>query len=167
MANDINKWHVVNVHYVKAEKYVTLLPPQFSEFFVPPVVTNMLFIRSSYQAIYDYIRFNADGRRMSFMRDGLTMQPIVVKDSDMEIFMRICSACTMPIVMNEMPTVKLGSLVRVKEGPLKGLEGHVVRIRKNRRILVNISNVLWAATEFIHPELLEVIEENKADNVEK
>ena len=61
--------------------------------------------------------------------------------------------------MSEAPTLKLGSHVRVKEGPLAGIEGYVVRIRKSRRVLVNVDNVLWAATEFIRPEMLEVLGE--------
>ena len=39
------------------------------------------------------------------------------------------------------------------------IEGeNVVRIRKSRRVLVNVDNVLWAATEFINPDMLEVLD---------
>ena len=62
------------------------------------------------------------------------------------------------VLMTRRPELKLGAHVRVKEGPLAGIEGHVVRIRKSRRVLVNVDNVLWAATEFINPDMLEVLD---------
>ena len=52
-----------------------------------------------------------------------------------------------------------GSKVRVKEGPLKGAEGYVKRIRKDRRLLVNVQGVVAVATSFIPFENLEIITE--------
>lgn len=54
---------------------------------------------------------------------------------------------------------KDGSRVRVKEGPLKGTEGYIKRIRRDRRLLVGIDGVVAVATSFIPPEMLEIVEE--------
>ena len=48
--------------------------------------------------------------------------------------------------MAEKPEPKLGNRGRFKEGPLEGAEGNVVRNKKNKRVLINIGNVLWVAT---------------------
>ena len=50
-----------------------------------------------------------------------------------------------------------GDKVRVKEGPLKGVEGYIKRIRKNRRLLVCVDGVIAVATSYIPPEQLEKV----------
>ena len=42
-------------------------------------------------------------------------------------------------------------------GPFQGAEGYVVRIKKDRRLVVTISGVAAIATSFIPMELLEKI----------
>ena len=76
----------------------------------------------------------------------------------MQTFITICRVCEQPVVLNSAPLVRLGARVRVKEGPLAGLEGHVVRIRKQKRVLVNIENVIWAATGYLSPDQLEILD---------
>ena len=158
-------WYAMKVWHLRSGKVATMLPADLGEWFVPPRIANLLFVRSTLQQLSDYRQFNAVGSHLSFMKDRMTGGPVIVKDGDMQTFMRICSAVDYPIVMTEAPTVKLGDFVRVKDGPLKGLEGNVVRIRKSRRILVNLSDVVWVATEFISPDYLEVIEPEPALNL--
>lgn len=152
------KWYAMRTRASRADALAAVLPQEFGEHFVPPEISNLLFVRSTFQQLSDYHKFHKSGTKLTFIYDSVTHEPIVVRDKDMDTFMRLCTVSEFPIVMSECPTIKLGSRVRVKEGPLKGLEGNVVRMRKSRRILVNISNVVWAATEFISPDLLEVIE---------
>ena len=45
----------------------------------------------------------------------------------------------------------------MKEGPLKGAEGYIKRIRRDRRLLVAIEGFVAVATSFIPPELLEKV----------
>ncbi len=51
-----------------------------------------------------------------------------------------------------------GTKVRVKEGPLKGAEGYIKRIKRNRRLLVGIEGVVAVATSYIPHENLEPID---------
>ena len=157
--DDCMKWYVMSLLYVQAPKLAPMLEGAGFECFVPPVIMNMLFIHSARETIDAFLRFDSRGARLTYMRSRSDGQPLVVKDSAMRDFMAICRVYSCPIVMSEAPTLKLGSYVRVKEGPLAGIEGYVVRIRKSRRVLVNVDNVLWAATEFIRPEMLEVLGE--------
>ena len=150
-------WFAIRLKYIKAEKFASLLPTSLGKCFVPPVVTNLVFIYSDYKTLWEYRNFNLNGSHMGFMRNRKTWEPLTVRDRDMEIFMRICRASECPIVLTERPKVKLGDYVRVKDGPFKGAEGYVVRMRKSKRVLVDLGGVLWTATEFVSPDLLEVV----------
>lgn len=155
------KWFALRVRYVKAEKVVRSLGEArvpMDRWFVPPV-NGLLFVFSTREDIEGFIHFHAEERHVSFVWDKVTKGPIVVREKAMDDFIRICSVIDYPIVMTQKPQVKLGAKVRVVDGPLKGIVGTVVRMKKSRRILVEVDNVLWAATEFVGPEWLEVIEE--------
>lgn len=152
-----NAWFAIRLKYIKAEKFASLLPKSLGKFFVPPVVTNLVFIYSDYKTLWNYRTFNLNGSHMGFMRDQKTLEPVTVRDRDMEIFMRICSASKCPIVMTEKPSVRLGDFVRVTDGPFKGAEGYVVRMRKSKRVLIDVGSLLWVATDYISPDLLETI----------
>jgi transcription antitermination factor NusG len=54
----------------------------------------------------------------------------------------------------DMTRYKTGDKVRVLEGPLKGAEGYIKRIRKDRRLLVSIEGFIAVATSFIPPQFL-------------
>jgi len=54
---------------------------------------------------------------------------------------------------------KAGDRVRVKAGPLAGLEGYIKRIKKDRRLLVSIEGVIAVATSYMPPEMLEIVPE--------
>lgn len=155
--NEDSKWHVLNLRYVRAINVAPGLAEAGMETFAPPVVGNLLFARARESELRNFMTFRAIGEKMHFMRSRQTGRPIVVRDADMDLFMRVCAAFEAPIVMTEPPVLKLGDRVRIKEGPLKGAEGNVVRIKKNKRVLINISDVLWVATGYMAPEQLEVI----------
>ena len=50
-----------------------------------------------------------------------------------------------------------GQTVRVKEGSFAGVEGKVVRIKKSRRILVELPGMLAVASTYVSPSMLEII----------
>ena len=127
------------------------------EYFVPPKITTLVFIRSTLKLIDDFKTFREAGLHLYYLRSRIDSQPIVVPDVQMSLFIKICQASEMPILMTEAPKVKLGDKVRVKEGTYAGLVGNVVRIKKQKRVLVNIADVIWATTAYISPDQLEVI----------
>ena len=45
----------------------------------------------------------------------------------------------------------------VKDGPFKGVEGKIVRIRKSRRVLVELPGMLAVASTYVDPKELEII----------
>jgi transcription antitermination factor NusG len=48
--------------------------------------------------------------------------------------------------------------VVVTDGPFKGAEGHIKRIKKDRRLVVTIAGVVAVATAYIHPSMLKKVE---------
>lgn len=48
--------------------------------------------------------------------------------------------------------------VRVVDGPYRGYEGYVQRVRKNKHVIVKIEGICLIMLPFIHPDLLEKID---------
>jgi transcription antitermination factor NusG len=50
-----------------------------------------------------------------------------------------------------------GQKVKVKAGPFEGVEGTVIRVKRSRRVMVELPGMLAVATTFVKPEELEVL----------
>lgn len=59
---------------------------------------------------------------------------------------------------DDITRYRQGDRVRVKEGPLKGAEGYIKRIRRDRRLMVCIEGIIAVATSYIPPEQLEIVQ---------
>ena len=78
----------------------------------------------------------------------------------MGIFKLVCSSGAEGLEFfadDDLTRYKAGDKVRVLEGPLKGAEGYIKRIRKDRRLLVSIEGFIAVATSFIPPQFLEKV----------
>lgn len=94
-----------------------------------------------------------------FMWDRSTQDPIIVSDKAMADFIQVSTLMSDDALYLKDITSKLqeGQRVRVLEGPFKGVEGTILRIKRSRRIVVELSGLLAVATDFVDPRLLEVI----------
>ena len=132
-----------------------------------PMVSSLLFVctdAAGLQWLEKLLKDAADaGRAIGFLyrtADWKTLAVIPAKQ--MEIFRLVTSAGTGGLDFfadDDITRFKQGSRVRVKEGPLKGAEGYIKRIRRDRRLLVSIEGVIAVATSYIPPEQLEIIPE--------
>lgn len=147
----------MGMRYVSACRTAEVMESAGFECFVPPKIDNLLFVHSEKEKIDGFMMYEVAGKSLRYMRSLSDGCPIVVPDRDMLNFILVCRESEVPIVMSECPKVKLGDRVRVIDGPLKGVEGNVVRMRKQKRILVAVSSVLWVATAYVRPELIEII----------
>lgn len=152
------QWYVLTTRYLRASRVEEEMREEDFECFVPPKITNMLFVHSTRERIDFFLTYKESGQQLTYMRSRQDLQPIVVPDRDMHYFILICKGCDMPIIMQECPVIKLGDRVRVISGPLTGIEGNVVRMRKAKRVLVAIGQLVWVATTYMPPQMLEVIE---------
>ena len=87
-------------------------------------------------------------------------RPSVVSDREMEVFRFVVSAGRegLELLGDDKPEYHQGDRVVVTGGPFKGAEGHIKRIKKDRRLVVTISGVVAVATTYIHPSLLRKVE---------
>ena len=54
--------------------------------------------------------------------------------------------------------IKLGDKVKVTDGPFKGLEGHVKRIKKDRKFVITIGTIAAFVIEGISHKDIELID---------
>ena len=124
-----------------------------------PAVGNLCFAYSTRTALEDFIRGYGEASPVHFYWDRTANRPLTVPDKAMNDFITVASTLDEDIVYVTEISAKLreGQTVMVKDGPFKGVEGKVVRIRKSRRILVELPGMLAVATTYIDPVNLEII----------
>ena len=170
------KWYAIRVSYGRTLKFCAALQELGVEHFVPmarkkmvrngktvtvtaPAVSNLCFVRSTKAFIQEYFEGMGENRPAHFMWDKSTREPIFVPDKAMEDFMQVCQIMSDDALYLKDITDKLreGQKVRVIDGPFKGVEGTILRIRRSRRVVVELPGLLAVATNFIDPRSLEVI----------
>ena len=168
------QWHALRVTYCRELKVQQILGERGIRTFVPmrrlreerggkvvsrriPAVNNLLFAFADQQTLYEYIRSEGEYSMTRFIWDRTTRRPIVVPDKPMEDFIRICEvAADDALFLSDLDKkLKNGAPVRVAFGPLAGVEGRVVRIRKSRRILVELPGLVSVASTYIPLDYLE------------
>ena len=124
-----------------------------------PAVGNLCFAYSTKAELEDFIRGYGETSPVHFYWDRTANKPLIVPEKAMNDFIAVSSTLDEDLIYITEITSKLreGQTVKVKEGPFKGVEGKVVRIRKSRRILVELPGMLAVATTYIQPEYLEII----------
>lgn len=127
--------------------------------YVASMVPNILFIFSPRDYL-DTLAKECPGA-LYFYRDPQRSGPQAIDEKQMRNFMLVTSApddCL--IALDEVDFKFLqGQRVRVTGGIFQGAEGVVRRIKGDRRLIVSITGITCVATCFIHPALLEPIDD--------
>jgi transcription antitermination factor NusG len=86
-------------------------------------------------------------------------QPASIPDREMEVFRFVVTSGRQGLLLlgDDKPEYHQGDRVVVTDGPFKGAEGHIKRIKKDRRLVVTIPGVVAVATAYIHPSMLEKV----------
>ena len=169
-------WYAVRVSYGRVLKFCAGLEKDGVEHFVPmctrkvekngkrvavtvPAVSNLCFVHTSRSALREIFESMGESRFASFFWDKATREPIVVSDKAMADFMQISRVMADEALYLKDVTAKLqaGQKVRVLNGPFKGVEGTVIRIKRSRRVVVDFPGLLAIATTYIDPRDLELI----------
>ena len=123
-----------------------------------PVVSSLLFTHAPAERIKE-IEKSVEGKGFVYKAaDRKTVA--VIPEKQMAMFRMVCSSGAEGLEFfadDDMTRYKTGDKVRVLEGPLKGAEGYIKRIRKDRRLLVSIEGFIAVATSFIPPQFLEKV----------
>lgn len=175
-SRNIESYIPVQKEEVKGEKYLTLRRIQKRDGHLPdarfveegamikqrkPLITSLMFIRATDE---DLLLIKADsefqGRAMIYSSADRS-KPAAIPDRQMTEFRLVADSGETGLTFfssDDFTRYRRGDRVRVKCGPLKGAEGYIKRIKKDRRLLVSIEGIVAVATSYIPPEDLEVVE---------
>lgn len=158
MSQGTERWFAAKVHYNRVQPIREQLIEGRVDFFVPEVIPSLVFVRCTddYLAQFEQKNFS----RLWIYRDLLTSKPSAIPEKEMEVFIFVCSAGKQGLTFlgEDKPEYHQGDLVKVTDGVLKGAEGYIKRIKKDRRLVVSVRGVAAVATAYIHPDLLEKVE---------
>lgn len=121
-----------------------------------PLINSLLFFRATYEQAAD-VKKCLQGEAMIYTRRmGYQILPYAIPDREMNIFMLVTSAGDQGMeLMDARYDFHQGEHVRVVDGPFKGAEGYICRIKKNRRLVVSLEGVCAVATSYIPREFLQ------------
>lgn len=169
-------WFAIRVSYGRVLKFCAGLEEAGIEYFVPmmrkksekngkhvitmvPAVSNLCFVHTSKSVLDDFFLSMGENRTAHYMWDKATRNPVIVHDKAMADFIQISRVMLDDVLYLKDITAKLreGRKVRVLEGPFKGVEGVVMRVKRSRRVVVDFPGLLAVATTFVKPSDLELI----------
>jgi transcription antitermination factor NusG len=169
-------WYAIRVTYGRELKFRQQLEDAGFEAFVPmcrkkiekngiksvmlvPAVSNLCFVNTEKQLLDDFMLSLGEACPARFMWDKTTSGYMIVPDKAMNDFMRISLVMSDEVLYLQDITAKLreGRKVRVLDGPFAGVEGVVVRVKRSRRVVVELPGMLAIATTFVHPKDLELL----------
>ena len=171
-------WYVLRATYARELKFQAELQEKGIRTFVPmmwkslpaesgrkgqkklvPAISGLVFAFASREVLDAYIRSFGDARPVNYYWDRITESPLTVPDKAMEDFIAVASTLDEDLIFLTAISDKLreGQTVKVTEGPFQGVEGKIVRIRKSRRVLVELPGYLAVASTYVSPAALEII----------
>ncbi len=137
----------------------TFIPMMWREKKLVPAVSGLIFALATREDLDSYIRSFGDARPVNYYWDRTANAPLTVPSKAMEDFIAVASSLEEDLIYLTEISDKLreGQAVKVKEGPFKGVEGKIVRIRKSRRVMVELPGMLAVASTYVSPAELEII----------
>lgn len=151
-------WYAIKFHTSKAKTIRTLMEHEgLQTFFPTQYIRSLAFIQTTETAI-THIR-NTQHHLMYVYSSPLTHKPLAIPNREMEVFMFVVTTDEKGLMYlgDDKPEYHVGHRVRVIKGSFTGAEGHIKRIKKDRRLIVTIQGVAAIATTFIHPDFLEPV----------
>lgn len=177
MRHGFDKWFAVRVSYCRELLLKNILDQEGIENFIPmrheyvvkdgrrrrilvPAVHNLVFVHSTRKRIEEVKSLPGMTLPIRFIMNREHARPVVIPDVQMRNFMLIAGVPDEPILYIEPAELQLvkGQKVRIIGGVFEGVVGEFVRIRHDRRVVVNIEGVMAVATTFIHPSLVMPLE---------
>ena len=132
-----------------------------------PSVHNLIFIYITPTGMTEYKK--TTDLPIRYMMNRETRKPITVPTREMENFIKIAGTYDEKLIyLNPNPgDFAKGERVRIIGGMFAGAEGVFVRIKGDRRVVVNIEGLVAVATTYVHPSMIEKITDpdpNQLDN---
>ena len=122
-----------------------------------PTVSGLVFLQGSPSALQAYLNENFEKHYL--VKNCSTHLPAVIPDSVMQPFMRVLETSPERIrfLLHPFQYYAGGNIkLRITSGFLAGLEGYVIRIDRDRRLVMDVGG-MSAAISGIHCETFEVV----------
>ena len=150
-------WYAIKAFWRRTVTVIDMLEEKGIEYFAQRVLPSYIFVHTDLATI-KFMQSTCYGKYYVYA-DRVSKEPSVVPDKELEIFRIVTSSGDTGLeFLDEDPEkYQKGDKVRVVDGPFKGAEGYVVRIKKDRRLVVTVSGVAAIATSYIPLDLLEKI----------
>lgn len=177
--NDVDKcWFAIRVSYSRELALKVILDAENIENFIPMryeyIMKSGKRVRKLLPAIHNLVFVYSTRKRIDVLKDKLEpsmpirfimnrghCRPVVIPEAQMRSFILVAGNCDEAVLYVEPAELHLvkGQKVRITGGVFEGVIGEFVRIRHDRRVVVNIEGVMAVATTFIPPSLVEPIKE--------
>lgn len=153
-------WYAFRIFYGRVMPLINDCTAQGLEYFAPTDLIRSLFFLHCHDNELIHFIIAHRGEAAPYTRMD-SHQPAVIPDREMEVFRFVVTSGRQGLLFlgDDRPEYHLGDRVVVTDGPFKGAEGHIKRIRKDRRLVVTIPGVVAVATAYIHPSMLKRVDE--------
>lgn len=122
-----------------------------------PVITNLVFIRTTRQRAFDLQ--NDEGLPVRYLFDYVRHVTLTVPDKQMEDFMKVFEVNLSEGGLVDQP-LELGERVRITKGPLKDVEGNVLELHGKIFVVVGLCGMVYAKARVPRAWLEKVNEDN-------
>ncbi len=124
-----------------------------------PIIHDLLFVHER-RSILDPIVLKIPTLQYRFVR-GHYLKPMIVRDADMERFMRAIRTCDAPRFYSpgELTPQMYGKHVQLIGGPLDGYEGRLLSVKglRKKRILIELPDLVSVSVE-VNPDYIRLME---------
>ena len=127
-----------------------------------PAISNLIFVRSTQERMSELKRRNEVLEPLRYMMDYTASQEhaiMRVADGEMENFMRVASRTDDSVMFLDNETVvgKEGKCVEIMGGAFEGVKGVIRRVKRCKRVVVEIEGVASVAIAYVPVGVLKVI----------
>lgn len=122
-----------------------------------PAISNLIFVHSSLSIINELKHTRQDAEPLRYMTRPITVDKalkneiIVVPDKQMDNFIKVASGSDDERTFLSTSDLRghAGDKVLITNGPFKGVEGVIKRIKGNRRVVVEIAGIAGVCINFV------------------
>lgn len=174
---DETHWFVMRSSYCREMKAFELLKADGFKSYVPthqerierggqviqrtaPVVHNLVFVQTTRRELDPWKRLHEADAGLRYTIDKSTDKPMIVSQKAMDDFIRVTSESDDSLLYLDNPEIILtkGQKVEVVLGPFKGIQGYILRIRKDRRVVVTLGGLVSVALATMPQSHFKIIE---------
>ena len=175
-------WYPMRVTYCQEMKIKAKLDEEGIENFLPmtyklverdgerhrslePAIHNLIFVHSTQERISQLKMFNkafASLRYIMMPSFSGYSKPVImtVRDREMDSFLRVASVTDDSVMFLSWSSLadKISRRVMVVDGPFAGVEGVIMRINKNKHVVVQIKGIAAVVITYVPPAFLKLLD---------